>query len=135
MVLGIVGPIGVGLGRERIGRARGQDDEVRSEDFTRTEDDLGAVDLGCPIMDDPSVCEEPGVRDEDGREKARVHQTAQCRDVVEERVLGLHQGHVGHLVEGLGHIDAAIAAPDHDDRWPASLFSHSVPLHLVSSLL
>ena len=76
MVLRVVGPISAGLGREGIRRTRGQDDEVRCEHFSGGEDDPGAVDLGSPVMDDPPVGEEPVIGDEDGGEKAWVHQAA-----------------------------------------------------------
>ena len=115
---GQVGAGQVGLGRERVAGPGGQDQVVREEFGARGEHDPVGVGLDRPVPDHPAAAEQPGVRQVDPLQPRRVDQGAQRRDVVHEVVLGLHQHHVGQVVERPGHLDARVAAAEHHHRRP-----------------
>ena len=88
-------------------RPGGQYQVVREQFGARGEHHPVGVGLDGPVPDYPAAAEQPGVRQVDPFQPGRVHQGAQRRDVVHEVVLGLHEHHIGQVIERPCDLDAA----------------------------
>jgi hypothetical protein len=117
-VVGDCRAVDVTLRRERVVRSGRQDDVVRVDLLAGGEHHPAGVDLGGAVADHPAVAEQAVVGQVDAGQPGRVSQGAERGDVVHEGILRLHEDDIGHVVQGLGHIDAAVAASyDHDGRF------------------
>src|SRR6185437_3736564 len=116
LAVGGVGVLQVGLGRERVGRPGGQHDVVGVDLLPRRRLHPTGVHPDGPVPDHPAVGEQGVVGQEHLVQPGRVHQGPEGGHVVQEGLLRLHQHHVGHLVQGLGHGRPAVPAADDGHR-------------------
>ena len=115
----------VTLGRERVRRAGGQHDVVGLDDLARGELHPPGIHLGRAVPDHPAVAEQPSVGQVDPRQPGRRDECPERGHVVHERVFRLDQQHLGHVVQGLGHVDSGVAAAeDGDDRFGLGRLAH-----------
>ena len=85
----------VALGREGIGRAGREDDEVGAQPTAGRQDDPVSIDVHGPVAQDSAVGEQLVVGQEDPGQPGRFDQGPQRRDIVHESVFGLNQGDLG----------------------------------------